>query len=115
MKRTQDSWIRIKTLYSEVALKKKLKIDSATDFLRVSSHHSLFLNFSFLNLSDELCQIWNFNTCLMADSFYSTYSEVANKSVTFFILFWDFFPTYMALLGPTRLLISEKTSHLHCY
>ena len=25
---------------------------------------------------------------------------IPNKSLTFFILFWDFFPTYMALLGP---------------
>ena len=28
-----------------------------------------------------------------------TYSEVPNKSVTFFILFWDFFPPTL-LLGP---------------
>ena len=34
------------------------------------------------------------------------YSEVPNKSVTFLLFLW-FFPTYMALLGPTRLLISE--------
>ena len=31
-----------------------------------------------------------------------TYSEVPNKSVTFLILFLEFFPTYMALLGPTH-------------
>ena len=24
-------------------------------------------------------------------------------------------PTYMPLLGPKRLLMSEKTSYLHCY
>ena len=36
------------------------------------------------------------------------YSAVSNKSVTFLILFGDFFlPTYMALLGPTRLLLRK--------
>ena len=43
-----------------------------------------------------------------------TYFEVPNKSVsvTFLILF---FPTYLALLGPTRLFIFGKNSHLHCF
>jgi hypothetical protein len=43
------------------------------------------------------------------------YPEVPNKSVTFFILFWDFFlPTYLhALLGPTRLFIFGKRCLLH--
>ena len=45
------------------------------------------------------------------------YSEVPNKSVTFLILLGDFFPTYMALLGPTRLFTFAKSSqsHLHCF
>ena len=41
-----------------------------------------------------------------------TYSEVPNKSVTF--LFWGF-PTYMALLGLTRLFIFGKTYYLSKY
>ena len=45
----------------------------------------------------------------------SLYSEVPNKSVTFFILFRDFFLTYMALLGPTRLFIFWKSCHLHIF
>ena len=45
----------------------------------------------------------------------SLYSEVPNKSVTFFILFRDFFLTYMALLGPTRLFIFGKSCHLHVF
>ena len=38
-------------------------------------------------------------------TFVLTYSEVPNKMVTFFIIFWDFSlpSTYMALLGTTRL------------
>ena len=46
----------------------------------------------------------------------SKYSEVPNKSVTFFILFWDFFlPKYMALLGPTFLFLLGKISRLRCF
>ena len=41
------------------------------------------------------------------------YSEVPNKSVTFLILFRNFFPTYMALLGPTRLFIFGKSCCYH--
>ena len=42
------------------------------------------------------------------------YSEVPYKSVTFLILFWDFFqPPYMALLGPTSLFIFGKSCRLH--
>ena len=37
------------------------------------------------------------------------YSEVPNKSVIFLTLFWDFFSTYIALLGPTRLSIFGKS------
>ena len=41
------------------------------------------------------------------------YSEVPNKCVNFFIIFWDFFlPTIMALLGPTRLFIFGKSCRL---
>ena len=29
--------------------------------------------------------------------------------------FFEFFPTYLALLGPTRLFIFGKNSHLHCF
>ena len=32
---------------------------------------------------------------------FHNYSEVSNKSITFFYSFLGFFPTYMALLGTT--------------
>ena len=40
------------------------------------------------------------------------YSDVPNKSYIFYS-FLGFFPTYMALLGPTRLFIFGKRCHLH--
>ena len=41
---------------------------------------------------------------------HSYYSEVPNKNVTFIsILFWDFFPIYMALLGLTRFYVINIT------
>ena len=40
------------------------------------------------------------------------YSDVPNKSYIFYP-FLGFFPTYMALLGPTRLFIFGKSCHLH--
>ena len=45
----------------------------------------------------------------------TAYSEVPNKSVTFLILFFGIFPTYVVLLGPTRLFIFGKSSNLHCF
>jgi len=40
--------------------------------------------------------------------------KVATYTV-FYLVNIEKFPTYMPLLEPTRLLISEKTSYLHCY
>ena len=45
----------------------------------------------------------------------TAYSEVPNKSVTFLILFFGIFPTYVVLLGPIRLFIFGKSSNLHCF
>ena len=45
-----------------------------------------------------------------------TYLEVPNKGVTYLIIFWDFFSTFMVLLGPIRLFIFVgKSSHLNCF
>ena len=43
--------------------------------------------------------------------FLKYYSEVPNKSFTFSYSFLGFFPTYMVLLGPTRLFIFGKSCH----
>ena len=51
-------------------------------------------------------------TSIIAPS--TEYSEVPNKSGTFLILCWDLFPSYMALLGPT-LVILGKSFRLHFF
>ena len=55
------------------------------------------------------------NVCDRKSQIENTYSEVPNKSVTLLMIFGDFFPTYMVLLGHILYLILEKATDTYVY
>ena len=87
--------------------------------LEIVRQHSMLLllpnkifkqNSYFKTISNSHQISFYFFPCPQKECFYS---EVPNKSVSFFILFW-IFPTYLAFLGTTHLFIFGKIFHLYC-
>jgi hypothetical protein len=69
---------------------------------RINTYLPTLHNFTWILLFSRLGMLKFLN--IFNDYFVkSMYSEVPNKSVTFRILFLVYFPTHMALLGPTRM------------
>ena len=66
------------------------------------------LKFVYSEKATKFCEI----STLLLSAVHTLTCQIIVQEI---LLFFRKTHTYTTLLGPTRLLISEKTSHLHCY